>query len=150
MLARNMIRSRNSMMCSTAVCTTAEHTVHECSEDNLSMIVGSGRRGTRSHQSRLATRLQSATGDDMEVLGSTVLRCKCGKQAVEIIATKSLSSATKLLSARCVIDLRPTQSILFHKRGGRTPLQSEHCAQVTNTWVQDVRKHTVSQRLAFD
>ena len=74
-------------------------------------------------------RLRSATCDDMEVLGGIVLRGKCSQQAVEITAlvadqaTKSLCSAAKLSTAKCDIDLRQTQSVLFHKRGGRIPLQ---------------------------
>ena len=65
----------------------------------------------------------------MEVLGGIVLRGKCSQQAVEITAlvadqaTKSLCSAAKLSTAKCDIDLRQTQSVLFHKRGGRIPRQ---------------------------
>ena len=36
---------------------------------------------------------------------------------------KSLCSAATLSTAKCDIDLRQTQSVLFHKRGGRIPLQ---------------------------
>ena len=39
-------------------------------------------------------------------------------------ATKSLCSAIQLLIAGHGIDLRPTQSLLFHKRGGRIPFQT--------------------------
>ena len=40
-----------------------------------------------------------------------------------LVATKSLCSPSKLLSARCGIDLRPTQSVFFRRRGGRIPLR---------------------------
>ena len=87
-----------------------------------------GKEGRGALLQPAQVRLRSATCDDMVVLGGIVLRGTCGKQAVEITAlvadqaTKSLCSATKLFTARCDIDLRPTQSVLFYKTGGRIPL----------------------------
>ena len=62
--------------------------------------------------------LRSATGDDMGVSCSFVVRGWCDNQMVELTAlvvtraTKSLCSAKKLLSAGCSIEMRPTQSVL--------------------------------------
>ena len=88
-----------------------------------------GEEGREALLQPAQVRLRSATCDDMEVLGGIVLRGKCSQQAVEITAlvadqaTKSLCSASKLSTAKCDIDLRQAQSVLFHKRGGRIPLQ---------------------------
>ena len=69
-------------------------------------------------------RLRSATGDDMGVSGSFVVRGWCEDKVVELTAlvatsaTNSLCSATKLVSAGCSIEMRPTQSVLNHSGGG--------------------------------
>ena len=83
------------------VCTTTKHTLHESSEDNLSVIMDSAQRNTWSPEQTARVRrgggegallqpaqvrLRSATCDDMEVLGGIVLRGKCSQQAVEITA----------------------------------------------------------------
>ena len=104
--------------------------------DKIEHDHGFWRSGTRGHQSRLATSRggAAATCSDASdrVRQVTTWKCwggKCGEQAVEITAlvadwaTKSLCSPTALLSARYGIDLRQTQSVLFHTRGGRIPLQ---------------------------
>ena len=73
-------------------------------------------------------RLRIATDDDMGVSGSFVVRGWCENQMVELTAlvarpTKSLCSATKLVSAGCSIEMRPSQSVLRHSGGGCTLLQ---------------------------
>ena len=74
-------------------------------------------------------RLHSATGGDMGVSGSFVVRGWCDNQMVELTvwvatrATKSLCSATKLVSAGYIIEMRPTQSVLRRSGGGCTLLQ---------------------------
>ena len=61
-------------------------------------------------------RLRSATGDDMGVSGSFVVRGWCDNQMVELTAlvatrdTRSLCSATKLVNAGYSTEMRPTQS----------------------------------------
>ena len=68
-------------------------------------------------------RLRSATGDDMGVSGSFMVRGWCDNQMVELralVATRaarSLCSATKLVNAGYSIEMRPTQSVL--RRSGR-------------------------------
>ena len=68
-----------------ASCTSTEHVVHQIGEDNSSMIMDSGAEEhviTRADWQRLGepqlqpaqVRLRSATGDDMEVLGSIAVR----------------------------------------------------------------------------
>ena len=63
-------------------------------------------------------RLRSATGDDMGVSGSSMVRGWCENQMVELTAlvaaraTRSLCSATKLVNAGYSIEMRPTQSVL--------------------------------------
>ena len=158
------------MMCgATTVCTTTEHTLHESSEDNLSMIMDSGeeehvvtRADCQGEEEREAllqpaqVRLRSATCDDMEVLGGIVLRGKCSQQAVEITAlvadqaTKSLCSAAKLSTAKCDIDLRQTQSVLFHKRGGRIPLQrcgTEGPREINSMTLSNVKREVESLKI---
>ena len=74
-------------------------------------------------------RLRSATGDDMGVSGSFVVRGRCGNQMVELTAlvatraTRSPCSATKLVSAGYSIEMRPTQSVLRRSGSGCTLLQ---------------------------
>ena len=74
-------------------------------------------------------RLRSATGDDMGVSGSFVVRGWCDNTMVQLTAlvatraTRSLRSATKLESAGYNIEMRPPQSVLRHKGGGCTLLQ---------------------------
>ena len=74
-------------------------------------------------------RLRSATGDDMEVSCSFVVRRWFDDQMVELTvlvatrATRSLCSATKLVSAGYSIELRPTQSVLRRSGGGCILLQ---------------------------
>ena len=74
-------------------------------------------------------RLRSATGDDMGVSGSFMVRGWCDNQMVELTAlvatraTRSLCSATKLLNAGYSIEMRPTQSVLRRSGGGCILLQ---------------------------
>ena len=74
-------------------------------------------------------RLRSATGDDTGVSGSFVVRGWCDNQMVELTAlvatraTRSLCSATKLVSAGYSIEMRPTQSVLRRSGGGCILLQ---------------------------
>ena len=69
-------------------------------------------------------RLRSATGDDVGIYGSFVVRGWCENQRVELTvlvatrATRSLCSATKLVSAGYSIEMRPTQSVLRRSGGG--------------------------------
>ena len=69
-------------------------------------------------------RLRSATGDDMGVSGSFVVRGWCDYRMAELTAlvapraSSSLCSATKLVSAGNSIEMRPTQSVL-RRSGGR-------------------------------
>ena len=92
-------------------------------------------------------RLHSATGDDMGVSGGFVVRGWCEDKLVELTAlvatraTKSLCSATKLVSARYSIEKKPIHSILHHKGGGSVLLR--RCGKrdfltirVENTWDQ--------------
>ena len=68
-------------------------------------------------------RLRSATGDDMGVSGSFMVRGWCDNQMLELTtlvatrATRSLCSATKLVNAGYSIE-RPTQSVLRRSGGG--------------------------------
>ena len=74
-------------------------------------------------------RLRSATGDDMGVSGSFMVRGWCDHQMVELTAlvatrvTRSLCSATKLVNAGYSIEMRPTQSVLRRRGGGCILLQ---------------------------
>ena len=74
-------------------------------------------------------RLRSATGDDMGVSGSFVLRGWCDDRVVEMTAlvstraTRSLCSATKLVNAGYSILMKPDQSFLRHSGGGSILLQ---------------------------
>ena len=74
-------------------------------------------------------RLRSATGDDMGVSGSFMVRGWCDNLMVELTAlvatraTRSLCSATKLVNAGYSIQMRPTQSVLRRSGGGCIPLQ---------------------------
>ena len=74
-------------------------------------------------------RVRSATGDDTGVSGSFVVRGWCDNQMVELTAlvatraTRSLCSATKLVSAGYSIEMRPTQSVLRRSGGGCILLQ---------------------------
>ena len=74
-------------------------------------------------------RLRSATGDDMVVSGSFMVRGWCDNQMVELTAlvstraTRSLCSATKLVNAGYSIEMRPTQSVLGRSGGGCMLLQ---------------------------
>ena len=74
-------------------------------------------------------RLRSATGDDMGVPGSFVVRGWCENTMVELTtlvatrATRCLCSAKTLVSAGYSIEMGPTQSVLRHSRGGCKLLQ---------------------------
>ena len=74
-------------------------------------------------------RLRSATGDDMGVSGSFMVRGWCDNQMVELTALvatraeRSLCSATNLVNAGYSIEMRPTQSVLRRSGGGRILLQ---------------------------
>ena len=74
-------------------------------------------------------RLRSATGDDMGVSGSFMVRGWCDNQMVELTAlvatrdTRSLCSATKLVNAGYSKEMRPTQSVLRRSGGGCMLLQ---------------------------
>ena len=69
-------------------------------------------------------RLRSATGDDMGVSGSFVVRGWCDNQMVQLTAlvatraTRSLCSAKNLVSAGYSIEMRPIQSVLRRSGGG--------------------------------
>ena len=60
----------------------------------------------------------------MGVPGSCVVRGLCEEKLVELTAlvatraTRSLCSATKLVSTRCSVEMKRTQSVLHHRRGG--------------------------------
>ena len=74
-------------------------------------------------------RLRSATGDDMGVSGSVLVRGWLDNQMVELTAlvatraTRSLCSATKLVNAGYSIEMRPPQSVLRRSGGGCILLQ---------------------------
>ena len=74
-------------------------------------------------------RLRSATGDDMGVSASFMVRGWCDNQVVELTAlvatraTKSLCSAMKLVNAGYSIEMKPTQSDLRRSGGDCTLLQ---------------------------
>ena len=76
-------------------------------------------------------RLRSATGDGLGVSGSSVVRGWCDNQMVELTAsvanraTKSVCSATKLVSAGHSSEMRPTQS--FFRRSGRGCTLLQRC-----------------------
>ena len=78
-------------------------------------------------------RLRSATGDDMGVSGSIMERGWCDNQMVELTAlvatraTRSLCSATKLVSAGYSIDMRPIQSVL--RRSGGDCILLQRCGK---------------------
>ena len=69
-------------------------------------------------------RLRNATGDDIGVSGSLLVRGWCDNQMVELTAlvvtraTRSQCSATKLVSAGYSIERRPTQSVSRRSGGG--------------------------------
>ena len=122
-----------------SVCDNSDFPSEE-SADLLSMIMDSG---AEEHAVSLAdwkslrepvlkpaqVHLRSATGDDMGVSGSFMVRGWCGKQMVEmtaLVATRaswSLCSATKLVNAGYSIEMRPTQSVLRRSEGGCILLQ---------------------------
>ena len=74
-------------------------------------------------------RLRRATGDDMGVSGSFMVRGWCDNQMVELTAlvatrtSKSLCSATKLVNAGYSTELRPTKFVLPRSGGGCILLQ---------------------------
>ena len=74
-------------------------------------------------------RLRSASGDDMGVSGSFMVRGWCDNQMVELTAlvatraTRSLCSAAKLVNAGYSIEMTPTQSVLRRSGGGHILLQ---------------------------
>ena len=74
-------------------------------------------------------RLRSATGDDMGVSVSFMVRGWCDNQMVELTAlvatraARSLCSATKLVNAGYSIEMRPTPSVLRRSGGGCILLQ---------------------------
>ena len=74
-------------------------------------------------------RLRSATGDDMGVSRSFMVRGWCDNPMVEPTAlvatrdTRSLCSATKLVNAGYSTEMRPTQSVLRRSGGGCILLQ---------------------------
>ena len=78
-------------------------------------------------------RLRSATGDDMGLSGSFVVRGWCDNQMVKLTAlaatraTKSLCSATKLMSAGYDVEMRPTQSVL--RRSGIGCILLQRCGK---------------------
>ena len=115
-----------------SVCKEDSKTV---SESLLNMIMDSG---AEEHVVSLAewkrlgepflkytpVRLRSATGEDAGVSGSFVVRGWCEDKLVELTAlvatraTRSLCSATKLVSATYRIETNPSQSVLHHSGGG--------------------------------
>ena len=74
-------------------------------------------------------RMRSATGDDTGVSGSFVVRGWCDNKVVKLTVlvatrpTRSLCSATKLVSAGYGIEMRPIQSVSRHSGGGCILLQ---------------------------
>ena len=74
-------------------------------------------------------RLRSATGDDMGVFGSFVVRGWCDDKLVELTAlvadraTRSLCSATKLVSAGYRLEMNPSHSVLHHSSDGSVRLR---------------------------
>ena len=78
-------------------------------------------------------RLRSATGHDMGVSGSFVVRGWCDNQMVEWTAlvatraTRSLCSATKLVNAGYSIKMTPTQSVL--RRSGGVCILLQRCGK---------------------
>ena len=74
-------------------------------------------------------RLRSATGDDMGVSGSLVVRGWCDDKLVELTAlvadraTRSLCSATKLVSAGYRLEMNPSHSVLHHSSDGSVRLR---------------------------
>ena len=124
-----------------AVCITTEHAVQESSEDNLrarSWILAAEehvvtRADCQRHGSRCCNLLRCICGvrqvTTWKCWGASYCVASAAHKTVDItalvadLATKSLLSDKKLLSARYGIDLRPTQSLLFHKRGGRILFQ---------------------------
>ena len=68
-------------------------------------------------------RLRSATGDDVGAVRSIFVRGWCDDKLVELSglvatqATKSLCSASKLLSAGYEVEMIPTHSALHHNNG---------------------------------
>ena len=74
-------------------------------------------------------RLRNATGDDMGVSGSFMVRGWCDNQMVELTAlvatrtTKSLCSATEHVNAGYSKEMRPTRSVLCRSGGGCILLQ---------------------------
>ena len=121
-----------------SVCDNSDFPSDE-SGNLLNMIMGSG---AEEHVVLLAdwkslgdpvlkpaqVRLRSATGDDMGVSGSFMVRGWCDNTMVETAlvatrATRSLCSAAKLVNAGYSIEMRPTQSVLRRSGGGCTLLQ---------------------------
>ena len=78
-------------------------------------------------------RLRSATGDDMGVSGSFMVRGWCDNQMVELTAlvatraARSLCSARKLVNAGYSIEMRPTQSVL--RRSGGVCILLQRCGK---------------------
>ena len=74
-------------------------------------------------------RMRSATGDDMGVIGSTSVRGWCDDKLVDMTAlvatraTRSLCSASKLLSFGNEVEMKPTHSALRHRNGGTVLLR---------------------------
>ena len=118
-----------------SVCNKSDAPLVESGGNLLSMIMDSG---AEEHVVSLAdwsrvgepvlkpaqVCLRSATGDGMGVSGSFVERGWCQDKLVELTAlvatraTRSLCSATKLVSAGYSIEMRPTQSVLHRSGGG--------------------------------
>ena len=78
-------------------------------------------------------RLRSATADDMGVSASFMVRGWCDNQMLELTGlvatrdTRSLCSATKLVSAGYSIEMRPTQSVL--RRSGGVCILLQRCGK---------------------
>ena len=96
--------------------------------------------------------VRSATGDDMGVSGSFMVRGCCDNQMVELTAlvatraTRSLCSSTKLVNAGYSTEMRPTQSVLRRSGGGCILLQ--RCGKLDFMSIQ-VRKSCEINAITF-
>ena len=92
----------------------------------LNIVMNSG---ADEHVVSLADWKSSATGDDMVVSGSFMVRGWCDNQMVELTAlvatraTRSPCSATELVIAGFSVEMEPTQSVLRRSGGGCILLQ---------------------------
>ena len=102
------------------------------SGDLLNMFMDSGAEehvvslaDWKSLGKKVLKHVRSATGDDMGVSGSFMVRGWCDNQEVELTtrATRSVCHATKLVNAVYSTEMRPAQSVLRRSGGGCMLLQ---------------------------